>query len=80
MIQTLPVVKMTPEQFAILLKEAKPYLMMIEDRAAEIGYGSLEIRLEVRAGQVEKMMFFESKTWLKDKSSWLDPFPMVLIH
>lgn len=67
-IRTVQQTRMTPEEFAKVLKDAKPYLLVIEQRAKEVGYGSVEVKLEIRAGEVEKMMFFESKTWLKEKS------------
>lgn len=57
--------KLTPDQYAELIKLTKPYLLELEERVESIQFGTIEIRIEVRAGVVEKMTFFSGKTWLK---------------
>ncbi len=52
---------------AIRLK--KPYILAIEDTARELQYGTMEVQMEVRAGAIEKMSFFNKKTWLREKST-----------
>lgn len=60
--------KLTPDEYANLIQQTKPYLIRIEEVVSDTQYGSIEVRLEVRAGSVEKMQFFNAKTWLKQKS------------
>jgi hypothetical protein len=64
--------ELTPELEAFIAKkimENKPYLIQIEDMVAELnGFGTIDLRLEVRGGRVEKISCFATKTWLRDKS------------
>lgn len=59
--------KFTLEEYAEFVKENKPYLVRIEDEITKIegGYGTVEVRLEVRAGVVNKMSFWRGETWLQ---------------
>lgn len=59
---------MTADEFAELMRSNKPHLIEIEERAAAIGYGSIDVRLEVRAGVVAKMSFIETRTWVREKN------------
>lgn len=63
---------LTPELEAFIAKkimENKPYLIEIEDRINELGgFGTLDVRLEVRGGKVEKASFLSTKTWLRIKT------------
>lgn len=59
--------KLTPEEFATLLTEAKPYIAAIEERTNGVAYGTIDATITVRAGEVEKMEFHEHKVWLKPK-------------
>jgi hypothetical protein len=58
---------LTPDQYAELIQKSKPYLIALEERVASIEYGDIEVRITVRAGAVEKMVFFEGKTWMRGK-------------
>jgi hypothetical protein len=60
-------VRLTPEQYGTYIRAQKPYLAAIEDRVNQVNYGTIEMKLTVRAGVVEKMDLIESRTWLKDK-------------
>jgi len=51
-----------------VMKQMKPYLAEIESRAQQVGYGEIDLKITVRAGEVEKMQFVETKTWLKPKT------------
>ncbi len=59
---------LTPEQFAEMIRDSKPYLIELENHVQGVSYGTVEVKIEVRAGVVEKMNFFNSKTWLRDKT------------
>jgi len=66
---------LTPEQeeaIAQAIKTKKPYILEIEKNAQELQYGTMEIQMEVRAGAIEKMFFFNKKIWLREKTSTLD--------
>lgn len=64
-----PIVKLTPDEFAEMIRQQKPYLMELEERAEKIGYGTIIVEITVRAKVVEKMEFIESKQiWMKPKS------------
>ena len=66
---------LTPEMESFIAKkmmENKPYLLALEERVGKVDYGSIEVRLEVRGGVVEKVVFYEGHTWLKEKNK-LDP-------
>ena len=68
---------LTPELEAKIvasIMENKPYILAIEDEINNLGkgtgqpgYGTVEVRLEVRNGIVTKMQFWSGSTWLKDK-------------
>lgn len=54
-----------------MIEDAKPYLVEVENHVEGLQYGTLEVKLYVRAGVVAKMEFTETRTWLKEKA--LDP-------
>lgn len=65
-------IELTPEQESMIanaIRTNKPYILALEEQASDIDYGTIDVRMEVRAGVIEKMSFFSSKTWLRDKSS-----------
>jgi len=66
-VQTFVNPKMTPEQFADMLKELKPYFFKIEELCTEIEHGDLTLTLTVRDKAVEKMSIHSEKTWLRPK-------------
>lgn len=62
--------EITPELEAKIAKaimENKPYLIAIEDLVQNVKHGVIDVKLEVRGGIVEKMSFFETKSWLRVK-------------
>lgn len=60
--------KLTPDQFAELIRKTKPYLIAIEERCTTVQNGSLELRLEVHNGVVDKITFYEGRHWLRRKA------------
>lgn len=65
-------IELTPEQEALIanaIRTKKPYILAIEDIAQDLQYGTIEVRMEVRAGAIEKMSFFNTKTWLREKTT-----------
>jgi hypothetical protein len=60
--------KLTPDEYAQIVMANKPYLIAIETEVEALGYGEMELKLTVRAGQVEKICFWKGKTWLKEKA------------
>ena len=66
---TLKQVKMSPEDFAQMIMENKPYLIELENNVAGLDFGTIEVVFTVRAGIVEGMEFVERrKKWLKPKN------------
>ncbi len=59
--------KLTPDEYAQIVMANKPYLIAVEQQVAEVDYGEMDIKLTIRAGQVEKVQFWKGKTWLRDK-------------
>lgn len=61
---------LTPEQEAAIvvsIKRHKPYLLRLEEEVQSVQHGSIEIRLEVRNGSVDKLTFFNHKSWIREK-------------
>jgi len=59
------------EEVVKWIVENKPHLIEIEEEVLKIGqYGELDIRVSVRAGQVQKLSFYGGKTWLKGKAQF----------
>lgn len=58
----------TLDQFAEIIRKAKPYLIEIENEVQSVGYGDIEVIITVRAGVVQRMQFVKKATWLKDKA------------
>lgn len=67
--QEFETVKLTPYQYAEMIRKNKPYILEIEEHVDKLpgGYGSIEVKIEVRAKEVEKMSFFNQETWLRPK-------------
>lgn len=64
--------ELTPAQEAMIataIKTKKPYILAIEEAAQNLDYGTMDVQMEVRAGAIEKMFFFNKKTWLREKAS-----------
>ena len=58
------------EDFAKWVVENKPYLIEIEEEIQKMGdYGEMEIKLVIRGGRVEKVIFWKGRTWLRDRAN-----------
>ena len=69
-------IALSPEQEAAIvnsIKKHKPYLLRLEEEVQVVQHGSIEVRLEVRNGSVEKITFLDHKTWIREKEQILDP-------
>lgn len=60
---------LSPEQFAQIMRSEKPHLIELENEFTKIGFGTVEVQFEIRGGVVNKMSFFNKKTWLRDKAN-----------
>lgn len=61
---------LTPEQEAAIvasIRRHKPYLLRLEEEVQSVQHGSIEVRLEVRNGSVDKITFFDHKSWIREK-------------
>lgn len=65
----MPDQKLTPEEYAEMMKENKPHLIELEERASKLEYGTMQVIFHVRAGAVNKMEFHSSQTWLAPKKT-----------
>ena len=59
--------KMSPDEFAAMLRELKPYFFKIEELCTELEHGDITLTLTVRDKAVEKMAIHSEKTWLRPK-------------
>lgn len=58
------------EDFAAYIAQEKPYLIEIEEQIQKVGkYGEMEVKVSIRGGRVEKLSFWQGKTWLAGKES-----------
>lgn len=60
--------KLTADEYARIVMANKPYLIAIEKEVEQLDYGEMDIKITVRAGQVEKISFWKGKVWLRDKA------------
>jgi len=61
-------VKLTPQQIEQLtahIFQAKPHLTKIEEEINKVGFGTIQVQMTVRAGVIEKMEFFETRSWIR---------------
>lgn len=66
-------IELTPELEAMIaqrIMENRPYLYELEQHVAAVFHGAIEVKLEIRAGSVEKMTFTNHKSWIREK---IDP-------
>lgn len=61
--------KLTPEQYAQIVEQNKPHLIAIEDQIMRHPDGSIELKLDVRQGIVNKITFFTSSYWFKQQKA-----------
>jgi len=57
----------TLTEVAELMAQNKWHLIKIDEEVRRIGYGVVELRLDVRAGEVEKVTYLTSKAELRPK-------------
>lgn len=55
-------------QLLEVLRDTRPHLMVIEDAANKLGYGEIDCKMTVRNGVIQKIQFFESRTWMREKT------------
>lgn len=74
--------KFTLEEYAEFVKQHKPHLLRIDEAISKMdgGYGTVEIRLEVRAGVVNKMSFWQGETWLSPKQTQAEQLQVTKEH
>lgn len=63
-------VNLTPQQEAAIvvsIKRHKPYLLRLEEEVQVVQHGSIEVKLEIRNGSVDKISFFNQKNWIREK-------------
>ena len=60
--------KFTAQEYQDLINKTKPYLFELDRQVLELGYGSLDVRLDIRNGEVTKLTTIYNKTWLMDLS------------
>lgn len=65
----MPDEKLTPEQYAEMMRKNKPHLIVLEDEAQRLEYGTMEVTMYVRAGVVNKIDFHSTKTWMPPKKT-----------
>jgi len=60
--------KSSAEDFAKYVAENKPHLIEIEEEIQKVGpFGQVEIKVYIRGGRVEKLMFYGGRTWIRGK-------------
>ncbi len=63
-------ISLTPEQEALIaqaIRRRKPYLLRLEEEVQCVQHGSIEVKIEVRNGSVDKITFFNCKSWIREK-------------
>ena len=56
------------ETMRYLFTNISPYMVAIDAMVKDTQYGDLDIKINVRAGVVEKITFYQGKVWMKKKS------------
>lgn len=62
--------ELTPELEAMIvanMRKRKPYLIRLEEEVQHVKHGSIEVRIEVRNGSVDKITFFDHRNWIREK-------------
>lgn len=61
--------KLKPDEVIWLLAKKAPYITALQGEVKKLnGYGKIEAIMEVRGGEIQKMQFISTATWLKEKS------------
>jgi len=55
------------ETMKYVFTNISPYMVAIDAMVKDTQFGEIDMKLVVRAGEVEKVMFFQNKTWIKTK-------------
>lgn len=61
----------TTAQLQDMVSQEKPYILELDKAIQDLKFGTIDLKLEVRAGEVEKMSFFQTKNWLRPKEGHL---------
>lgn len=56
------------ETMKYLFTNLSPYMVAIDAMVKDTNYGELDMKVTVRAGEVEKIHFYQGKTWMKPKA------------
>lgn len=59
--------KYTLDEFADMMKTNKWHLIQIENEIQNTSYGTVDIKLEVRGGVVERIYTYNGRSYLKPK-------------
>ena len=51
-----------------LFSNISPYMVAIDQVVKDTNYGDIDLKLTVRAGEVEKITFYQGKVWMKQKT------------
>lgn len=71
-------IKLTPELEALIvqsMKKRKPYLIRLEEEVQAVQHGSIELKVDIRNGSVDKITFTSHQTWIKEKDANIDSNP-----
>lgn len=61
--------KLTAEQYAQIVEQNKPHLIAIEEQIMKTGDGSVELKIDIRSGIVNKITFFNSQYWFRQQKT-----------
>ena len=62
--------ELTPEIEAMIvenMRRRKPYLIRLEEEVQAVQHGSIEVKIDVRNGSVDKLTFYDHKSWIREK-------------
>lgn len=63
----MTVPQLTPELITEIFKREKPHLVLLETEARKMEFGTLQVNITVRAGEVEKMEITRTIAWLRER-------------
>lgn len=65
--------RLKPEEVIWLLAKRVPYLTALQGEVKKLnGYGRIEAIMDIRGGEVQKMQFITTASWMKEKQESLD--------
>ena len=62
--------ELTPELEAMIvenMRRRKPYLIRLEEEVQAVQHGSIEVKIDIRNGSVDKLTFYDHKSWIREK-------------